>query len=183
MKSYELDPITPMRSSLTNTEHDARKDEIDMCRTNIVAALGDSITTLIKQGSTTDVMIHEGYVVHGFLRRPEDSTKIVHIELNPNSPRSNTAKVRITEKDNQKLQKIREAGLISTGAEETAVTRYILPNEADRKRANSECLILVTADAITGLLEQVLEKLDIEADEQQLNKARGFKRIRKLFSR
>jgi len=178
--NHELATPPHTHPLLSDRAYNNRLDEIATRRTNTVAALENAITTLQGQGSITeDTMIHEGYAVHGFLRRPEDPTKIVHIELNPNSPRIGTAKVRITEKDSERLQRIRDTGIVSTGAEEAAITRYILPNDADRGRTDREYLVLVTGDAITGLLEQVFEQLDITADQQQINKARGFARIRR----
>jgi len=177
--NHELATPPHTHPLLSDGAYKDRLNEIATCRTDTIAALEDAITTLRRQGSITDSMIHEGYAVHGFLRRPEDRTKIIHIELNPNSPRIGTAKVRITEKDIAELQRIRDTGLVSTGAEGAAITRYILPNDADRGRTDREYLVLVTGDAIASLLEQAFEQLDIAYDEQQMNKARGFARIKR----
>jgi hypothetical protein len=168
----------------SDAEYGAQEEEIEARRIDAANALSNAIETLIGQGFTTeDATFHIGYSVHGFLPRSGTRNRVIHIELNPNSQRFGLAKVRITELDSEKLQKIREAGLISTGAEDAAITRFILPSDVDRKRTNTEYPVLITADALTSLLDQAFEQLDIADDKQQLNKARGLARIKKLFSR
>ena len=176
----ELGQITPHSTNVLfpSVEFDAQLEEIGTRRTDAANALGNAIEILIREGFTTEgATFHVGYSVHGFLPRFVVHNRIVHIELNPNSQRFGIAKVRLTEEDGEKLQEIRETGLISTGAENAAITRYILPDEDHRKQA-SDYLILLTGEAITSLLKQVFEQLDIADDNQQVNKARGFKRIK-----
>jgi hypothetical protein len=176
-KFLELGTFPPVHDMLTDAEYKNRLFEIGINRIAATNAMRHAIRKLTNLGATTEAAtFNTGHSVHGDLTRIEDHTRVIHIELNPNTPSRRIGYVTLTEQDSDELQRVRDAGLTSTGAEGTAITKYVLPDEAHLGQANNY-QVLLTGDAIAGLLEQVL------FSDPQINKPRGLARIRKLFSR
>lgn len=180
-----LERVIPHSTNIlfNDVEYDTEQKEIGERRTDAANALTSAIDALVDRGFTTeDATLHIGYSVHAFLPRSGTRNRIIHVELNPNSRRFSLAKLRVTEMDREKLEKIQASGLISTGAEDAAITRYVLPDQSHREQAN-DCLILLTGEAVTSLLEQAFERLDIADDNRQISKPRGLARIKMWLAR
>jgi len=90
-----------------------------------------------ETGSITDSMIHEGYAVHGFSADRKIVPNYSHrIKSKLSAYRYCQSKDK--EKDIAELQRIRDTGLVSTGAEGAAITRifYLMTRIGDEQIEN-----------------------------------------------
>jgi hypothetical protein len=105
---------------------------------------------LIAQGLTTKmIFLHKGWDIHCFFPRPEDPSKLIHLQLYMQAQRSSTVDVQIREIDKVKLSEARK--LVSIGSEEFARIKTL------QKRAP----VLWSHDMIFELLKQVLKEQEL----------------------
>lgn len=140
---------------LTKDQLDSLKTAMEAYRETAMTMMAGVKTDLIEQGLTTEAAeIHKGWDVHCFFPRADDPNRIIHLQLYIRVPARPTIDVRIREMDREKIKTARK--MSSVGAEETAVTKYILPDEDHRKKQD-KYPVLFSQAAISIALEQALE--------------------------
>jgi hypothetical protein len=143
------------RGMLTNDQFDILKTAMEAYRETTMTLMTGVKTDLLEQGLTTeDAEIYKGWDVHCFFPRVNDPNKIIHLQLCIRVPAQPTINIRIREMDQEKIKTARE--MSSVGSEETAVTKYILPDEKHRKK-HDKYPVLFSQAAISIALEQALK--------------------------
>jgi hypothetical protein len=154
MISPELRAFAPIHPLLTEGEY---KDKLNVSRTRRKAMkkMMRGITkSLQEEGLTTrTTKIHKGQDIHCFFSIPNNPDRVIHFQLYSSRQNLTTVDIRIREMDPSQFEDVRK--LVSTGYEESAVTKSIL------KRVP----VLYTPGSITEVLRQVLSSYQSPKEE------------------
>jgi hypothetical protein len=126
--------------------------------------------------TTKDAFVHKGWDIHCFFPLESDHNRVIHLQLYMNAPIEPPDQLedgfkivfpnrhiyaRVREMDREKMEEARK--LVSWGYEQSAVTHYIMPNDAERKQKKERLPILFTQASIVSLIEQALSPIDKKA--------------------
>jgi hypothetical protein len=122
--------------------------------------------------TTEDAIVHKGWDIHCFFPLESDPNRVIHLQLYMSAPIERPDQLedglkiefpnthiyaRVREMDREEMEEARK--LTSWGYEQSAITRYIMPNDAERKQNKERLPILFTQASIASLVEQALSPI------------------------